>query len=439
MFRPIGAILVLSLCSGCANSQSVASATPTYWTGQAQIGDESTRLAIRLDEREGQAIAEMSLIDVGVSGWPAVEVTRAGQRIEIVFPSDSGSQVMRLQGFGDSLQGTWTDPGQVEPATITLAREPAYQEPEERRVNVDGPVGTIGASIIAPPGNGPFPGIVFVHGSGPQPRDTSRFAAQSLARLGIASIIFDKRGVGESQGDLAQASFSDLADDAVAVARHFEASGMVQCVGFFGHSQGGWIGPLAATKWDKTAFVISSAGPAVPPAREAEWDVVRSLRQANAGSGAELQARRVIELWHDGVRTSDWTAFDKAIDAAKQTPWFATTTLGDFEDRPDPAFAQSYRLFMDYDPIPTLRSLSVPLLSILSPDDESIDARETQEILAQLAAEGRRIGIKTYPKYDHSLHLLSNDGKRLRWPTLPPDYFVVQAAFVGQIPDCSTK
>ena len=84
-------------------------------------------------------------------------------------------------------------------------------------------------------------------------------------------MIYDKRGVGNSEGMWHGADFEDLARDGIAAAEFFLTEYDLKYVGFFGHSQGGWIGPLAATLWDKTSFVISSAGPAVSPAREAQW------------------------------------------------------------------------------------------------------------------------------------------------------------------------
>ena len=57
---------------------------------------------------------------------------------------------------------------------------------------------------------------------------------------------------------------------------------------------------------------------------------------------------------------------------------------------------------MDYDPLPALKSLDAPLLSLLSPDDESIDAVETEGILRNLAAAGRNIEVRMYPGYDRS-------------------------------------
>lgn len=112
--------------------------------------------------------------------------------------------------------------------------------------------------------------------------------------------------------------------------------------------------------------------------------------------------------------------------------------------RPDEAFAKSYRRFMDYKPIPTLTSIKSPLLAILTPDDESIDALETESILKALGDMGHKITLKMYPGYDHSMHRIGFDNNPLRLSQFPEDYFSFQAIFIKKIdvsgsPDINIK
>jgi dienelactone hydrolase len=325
------------------------------------------------------------------------------------------------------LLGEWQAPGYDEVARVGLDRIATLPAVQERRVAIDGPAGTLGASLILPEGSGPFPGVVFLHGSGPQPRDASRWAAQALAEHGIASLIYDKRGVGESEGDFVGASLEDLARDGIAAAEYLLKVPSVEAVGFAGHSQGGWVGPLAGHLWSPTAFVISSAGPAVPPSRETQWPVIRAMRENGASPADEAVARRLFDLWHDGLRSGEWHAFDQAFAAAADAPWFESSGIGWLGERPAGDRVRSYKLMMDYDPVPVLERLDAPLLSLLSPDDESIDAVETEGILRKLAKAGHDIEIRMYPGYDHGMRRLG-----ARWPSLPDDYYRDQADFIEQ-------
>jgi len=402
------------------------------WVGEAYTDDQHTTLMLTLTIGPGGPAAQLSLPDVGVSGWPASSATVETESLRLSFPSDSGAQVITVTAADQVLVGTWHDPRFTEPASLTLRRAPAVAN-NERRMLVAGPVGSLGVSVFLPTGRGPFAGIVLVHGSGPESRATNHAMAESLASRGIAAAIYDKRGVGESGGDLANASIADLAADAVAVAARLEALPEVADVGFFGHSQGGWVAPLAAHEYAKSAFVITSAGPAVPPAREAEWDAIRELRKVNAGSAAEAQARAVIQEWHHGIRSGDWVRFDRALARANLEPWYRASGLAEFAARPSAEFQRSYLRLMDYDPLPTLDELDVPMLALLSTDDESIDAMETVQILRGLQAVGRPIRLRLYSGFDHSMRRLAPDGSTLRWPARPDDYFEVQTEFIRQI------
>lgn len=437
------AVLALLLAAVLTPTLSWASeeTDPTgRWVGTAETSGERTRVILELQNETSGLTGSLTLVDVGVAGWPESN----GTGVEVVFPSDSGDQKMRLtfessNDGADLLTGNWTETRFAEPAEVRLERVNNNPPINERSVEIDGPAGKLSAAVILPDGPGPHPGVVFLHGAGPQPKDASRFAAHSLARLGIASAIYDKRGVGRSQGAWSDATFEDLADDGVAVAKHLLAYTDVADVGFFGHSQGGWIGPLAAVRGGDAAFVLSSAGPAVPPAREAHWDFVRKLRDRGVAAGEIQSARRAIDLWHTGVRTGKWQPLDTAITSIRSQPWFHPTGIAFFAQRPPEEFARSYRAYMDYDPIPTLRRLTVPLLSILAPEDESIDTEETAQILQALIEEGADIRLKRYPGYDHSLRRLGPANEPLRWPHHPEDYFAVQAEFIRSVVQASAE
>lgn len=401
------------------------------WVGVAKTAKENTSLKLTIMGSIGHLKASMSLNDVGVSGWPVASITASANQLQLTLPSDSGMQKMDFVLRNGTLVGKWIEPNQVEAASVVLKKVLNHGQNTEKRILIDGPAGKLGASIILPNKNGPWPAVVFLHGSGPQPRDSNRFAAQRFAELGIASIIYDKRGTGESEGTLDGVSFDDLAADAIAVAEAMMAQVSVTKIGFSGHSQGGWVSSLAGSKWSKTGFIITSAGPAVPPAREGHWTVVRAMRKNGASEAAIAQARIVMEHWHNGVRTGDWREFDQAWPQAKKQTWFKGSELESFAEKPDQAFTFSYKAFMDYDPIPAIKSLKAPYLAILSGEDESIDAMETREILEQLKKPN--ISIRWYDGYDHSMRKTGKKGERLRFPGHPPKYFEDQAKFISTL------
>jgi len=107
----------------------------------------------------------------------------------------------------------WTKEGPIRKAEKTHL----YRE---EKVKFQSGNATLGGTLLIPAGTGPHPAIVCVHGSGEQSRNgfvsIIRFVADHFARHGIAALIYDKRGVGDSTGDWSKQTLDDLATDALA-------------------------------------------------------------------------------------------------------------------------------------------------------------------------------------------------------------------------------
>ncbi len=408
------------------------------WAGSAKAEGESTQIVLSLDA-DGQGIrAVLDLPMMGVEGWPAssVDLTESGAW-RVVIPSDSGPQPMILSRDGAGLAGTWRMPGWEQDATVRLDRigpapDKGYRE-EAVRFRSGGL--ELEGTARVPAGPGPFPSVVFVHGSGALSRAAYRHEAAMLARLGVASLAFDKRGVGASGGDFRTAGFVDLAADArAAVAALASVEGVdPDRIGFVGTSQGGWIAPLAAAGGDVT-FLIVVSGPVVSPAQEDKWDVVRRLRQAGFDAEAEAEAMHVMREWDHGIRTGDWSRFIDAREKARSAQWFRASLMhtgATFTADISEEYARWYRGFIDHDPLPVLRRLDIPMLFLYAREDEHIDAMESYSILKrEIIAAGRDVSAVVFEGYDHSLRRLGADGTRLRWPERPEGFAHGMASFI---------
>src|SRR5262249_13179030 len=124
---------------------------------------------------------------------------------------------------------------------------------------------TLRGTLWLPTGAGPYPAIVYAHGSGPATRNVAFYPAL-FSHLGFAVLAFDKRGAGESEGDWKAASFDDLAGDVLAGIAYLGSRPDIdgKRIGIWGVSQGGWIGSLAAARSGKVAFLAVQVGSGVP-------------------------------------------------------------------------------------------------------------------------------------------------------------------------------
>jgi alpha-beta hydrolase superfamily lysophospholipase len=165
--------------------------------------------------------------------------------------------------------------------------ETPYTTEDVRFTNGDA---TLASSLDIPKGPGPFPAVIFLHGAGPEIRwGASRFFADYFARRGIAALICDKRGTGESTGDWRRSDFDALAGDALAAVRLLKTHARIdpKKIGIYGHSQGGTIAPLIASRSRDIAFVISAAGGAIPM-WQSEIQSLRTQVRARGVQGESL-------------------------------------------------------------------------------------------------------------------------------------------------------
>ena len=128
----------------------------------------------------------------------------------------------------------------------------------------------LAGTFSLPQGDGPFPAVVLLTGSGAQDRDETigdykPFAqiADSLARHGIAVLRCDDRGVGGSSIASGYETTADFAADALALLRALKSYSGVDStrVGYIGHSEGGLIAILNANKGAR--FIVTLAAPGV--------------------------------------------------------------------------------------------------------------------------------------------------------------------------------
>lgn len=151
---------------------------------------------------------------------------------------------------------------------------------------------TLHGTVLVPERSGPGPAIVLVHGAGLGRREEYRAVGEAFAREGILAFIYDKRTEGYSAEAIGVRSYSLLAGDVVAAVEMLQQRDDVDPaqVGLWGLSEGGWVAPLAATRSDEVAFVITVAGRGIGPAEQTAWATEDALRRRGITSEGSLRA-----------------------------------------------------------------------------------------------------------------------------------------------------
>ncbi len=190
---------------------------------------------------------------------------------------------------------------------IDLERVTPYQE---ERVLIPTPDGhVLGASLIVPNTPAPHPVVLFCHYADTHFRDYYRLFADYFLQQGIAILIYDKRGWGDSTGESLFSSIFPLTDDAVAVYEYLQRHPMIQSdkIGFWGASNGAWVAPLAASRVEHPAFVMAVSSAGVTPAYQEQVRRVNIVREQGASPTAVALLEQMWQLLFDFRVNGTWT------------------------------------------------------------------------------------------------------------------------------------
>jgi hypothetical protein len=329
---------------------------------------------------------------------------------------------------------TWSfernNKGEVTASIVRVKGQPDQSGPRtqlygQERLTIRHGNTSLAATLVLPGTKGKHPVLVFVPGSQALGRDESAPFREfdTLIRNGIGILIYDKRGTGGSNGDWQQESFEGLADDALAGVTLLKNRRDInaQQIGVWGFSQGASIAPLAASRSRSIAFVIMTSGGAVTPP-EAEMQEQLARMRAQKLSEAEMkEAVAFMTLQFDAVRSElGWERFQAAIPEVREKKWYRYTWAGMAKDYWQWKW---WRPIVDYDPIPVLKKVKVPVLAMFGAADQFTLAENISVFAATIEAAlrdggNRDVTTKIFPNADHDMSVKLENGQ---WAA-PPDY-----------------
>lgn len=392
------------------------------WKGALVRDSIETPFLLDLTRNDGTWRGSFGFPEQRVLEYPLGAVSFVPPKFMVAGPGKS----FTLEGTlsEDALVGVFTDATGTGTFRLTRSREELpYTTQDVRFFNGDV---TLAGSLDIPKGPGPFPAVVFLHGAGSEVRwGASRFFSDYFARRGIAALIYDKRGTGQSTGDWRRSDFDALAGDALAALRLLKAHARIDAkkIGIYGHSQGGTIAPLIASQTSDVAFLMSAAGGAIPM-----WESeIHSLRtqvrargvQGNSLDRADVFIDQTVAVARDVRGWQKLEAEWKSAEARGE-PWAALLRPASQDSYFWPFFAA----IAEFDAAKYWRRVTVPVLviqageDIYTPRDRSIVAIQG----ALRDAGNQDFTILVLPGAPHNFVLQADAKRALAWPRLYPGY-----------------
>lgn len=402
--RALAALLLWVAAAGLSGQAQDAAARAREAAGLLVRGEYEALAARFTEQMRKAAPPEMLRKAVGAQLAPLGAVKKIGEPemaktggfdvalVPVEFEKGSLRVQVAINAGGEVAGLFLRPPAEARPAA---AARPAYVVPEkftEKEMTAGAPGWPLPATLVMPKGEGPFPALVLVHGSGPNDRDETvgaakpfRDLAEGLASCGVAVLRYEKR-TRQHAAKLAAAKTitlrEEVIEDALAALDLLRKTPGVdpQRVFLLGHSLGAWAAPLIAEEDKRVAGVILMAAPA-RPIEELYIEQVRYLLPMQMGD-TEAAREKLAEAEKEAA----------AVRRIRETGEGPETALG-----APRAYWQSLR---GLDPLSAAARLDAPILVLHGGRDYQVT--EADSGLWRKAVAGRpRARMRQYPALNH--------------------------------------
>lgn len=385
------------------------------------------------------------------------------ERIDFYFPKFGAS--FFGEHDGKMINGTWQQGGRsFEMNFDRFAGKLSFERPQEphdpyeyvveeltfenKKDNI-----SLAATLTKPNGDGPFPAIVLISGSGPQTRDSDIFKhkpfkllADFYTKKGFAVLRYDDRGVGKSEGKFKGSTSGDFSYDAEAGLEYLRTRADINPnkVGFMGHSEGGLIAPMIAARNNNVGFLVLLAGPGTPINELMSYQLKKSYLAYDLSDEGKIKLDAYIDKILNLV--SKDASNDGVVDQLEGNSNQFYLSLGE-EDRiklgpSEKAFYFSHapmfldpwmRYFLKYDPSTSLSKVRVPTLAVNGKKDVQVLSNPNlKAIKTAIKSNGNKnVKTKAFKKLNH-LFQYSKTGEGSEYAVIEETFNVAAMEYINK-------
>ncbi len=428
----------------------------TTWNGAIDIMGIKLGIGVKFTTTGKELKAVMDIPEQNAMGLELNKVSFNNPKIHFELKATNGTAVFEGLYYIDSIGGTFTQlgitgrfslvRGELKNEQIVIDPSTLPYNSEEITFYNDG--NTFAGTITYPKDEGKkFPAVVMITGSGPQNRDEDIFGfkifgiiADHLSKNGIAVLRYDDRGVGGSKGkSVNESTTMDFAGDVIAAVEYLKTKDYIQSssIGLFGHSEGGNVAPLVASKNNSIPFIILMAGTGVKGIDIIKEQSKLIMKADNATendiSGYIVMLNLIYEtLVKDGnikelekqlaQNVSD--SFEKMSPEEKKTIKNKDEYIKQTVDGTIKQFSSKWmRYFMSYDPSYALEKVTCPVLLLFGGKDLQVPVGQNQKPMedALKKAGNQEYIVKVFPGANH-LFQEAGTGSPNEYSQLPKEF-----------------
>ncbi len=316
------------------------------------------------------------------------------------------------------------------------------QQDTRLEFTVSDPGISLGATLTRPSNKNVSAAVVLLPVAGPTDRDLSlgrhkyfKVLADGLAAKGIASLRFDDRGVGSSEGEFLESNLEDRTMDACGAMEILRSQFPdIDDFGFIGMSEGAGISVQASQKCEAVSFIVLLSLPVRKGQIEMENQMIRLLKTSFFTEDQKVDIQNeAIKFLKLASSTESGSRKEQILDIMKGK--YGTLILPPYsfvpkspEEKTDFVLSSWYQSQLNYNIEESLRNLKLPALAIYGNLDQAIDPEINSRLLSEMAPEIPII------KLDSMNHLM----QKAKVGT-PMEYIMLPTSFSNEVIELITK
>lgn len=401
-----------------------------HWEGTIDVPNQPLNIKIDLTKEDGSWRGTIDIPAQGAIGLSLtdfqIDVTGEIPIVKFSIQGVPGNPTFDGQIQEKGIKGKFTQAGFTFDFHLSREKVASPSRPQEpkppfpyRIEEVEYKNGTVNlaGTLTLPPDEGPFPAALLITGSGLQDRDETVFGhkpfwviADYLTRAGIAVLRVDDPGIGKSTQHPKPPTTADFATDVDAGVAFLKKDKRIASIGLIGHSEGGAIASIVASRNDDVTFAVLMAAPGVVGSE--------LLRKQNErifdAMGFEEERKQSLITLLDSL----FTILTSDKSDAEVHPQVSIIVRKQFEvngmqaDKVDDRMVQAsvqqalnpwMRYFLTFNPQPYLRKIKIPVLALNGELDVQVDADQNITAIAHALeqAGNQNVTIHRIPDLNH--------------------------------------
>lgn len=402
------------------------------WNGLLKVQGAQLRVVFNINKTGNGYSSTMDSPDQGAQGIPVTSTNFENSILKLVV-TNAGIEYEGTLGKNNIVTGDFKQGGRsfpmnlskdiVQKEKLVRLQEPTkpysyYEEDvtfENKRAGV-----VIAGTLTLPKKEGVFPVVILISGSGPQNRDEELLGhkpflvlADYLTTNGIAVLRFDDRGTAASTGNFETATSLDFSTDVEAGVKFLQSRKEInqRKIGLIGHSEGGMIAPMVASRSNDIAFIVLLAAPGIP------GDQLLLLQQAaiakaSGASNADIQKSREINKGafdivakssnSEQLKTDLTDYIKKVLQNDPDKP--AEISYDDYVNQQVARVLNLWMIyFLKYNPAIVLEKVKCPVLAINGEKDLQVPPNENLEAIKKALTRGgnKKVTTKELQNLNH--------------------------------------